>query len=126
MTSSGPATQSPAIERFGADAPLEAVLTALERDGVAIVESLLSSDVVATVNGEVDDAVGGADPDAEWFNPIMKAFHGPNTRAVSGVAGISPTFAMEAMCHPLLLEICDRVLLPSCARYQLNLGQILQ
>jgi ectoine hydroxylase-related dioxygenase (phytanoyl-CoA dioxygenase family) len=30
------------------------------------------------------------------------------------------------MCHPLLLGVCDRVLLPSCARYQLNLGQILQ
>jgi ectoine hydroxylase-related dioxygenase (phytanoyl-CoA dioxygenase family) len=30
------------------------------------------------------------------------------------------------MCHPTLLAICDRVLLPSCARYQLNLGHLLQ
>src|SRR5438045_5074158 len=30
------------------------------------------------------------------------------------------------MCNPLLLAICDRVLLPSCARYQLNLGHLLQ
>ena len=30
------------------------------------------------------------------------------------------------MCHPLLLALCDRVLLPSCARYQLNLGHLLQ
>jgi ectoine hydroxylase-related dioxygenase (phytanoyl-CoA dioxygenase family) len=30
------------------------------------------------------------------------------------------------MCHPLLLALCDRILLPSCARYQLNLGHLLQ
>ena len=30
------------------------------------------------------------------------------------------------MCHPLLLSLCDRILLPSCARYQLNLGHLLQ
>ena len=40
--------------------------------------------------------------------------------------GISRTFAVDVMCHPLLLAICDRVLAPSCARYQLNLGHLLQ
>src|ERR1700722_19429025 len=30
------------------------------------------------------------------------------------------------MCHALLLALCDRILLPSCARYQLNLGHLLQ
>ena len=40
--------------------------------------------------------------------------------------GISRTFAVDVMCHPLLLALADRVLLPSCARYQLNLGHLLQ
>jgi ectoine hydroxylase-related dioxygenase (phytanoyl-CoA dioxygenase family) len=40
--------------------------------------------------------------------------------------GISRTFATDVMCNPLLLDLCDRVLLPSCARYQLNLGHLLQ
>jgi ectoine hydroxylase-related dioxygenase (phytanoyl-CoA dioxygenase family) len=30
------------------------------------------------------------------------------------------------MCHPLLLALADRILSPSCARYQLNLGHLLQ
>ena len=30
------------------------------------------------------------------------------------------------MCDPLLLGLCDRVLLPACAAYQLNLGHLLQ
>ncbi|MGH3579680.1 MAG: phytanoyl-CoA dioxygenase family protein, partial [Mycobacterium sp.] len=45
---------------------------------------------------------------------------------VTGAAALSRTFATEVMCHPLLLALCDRILLPSCARYQLNLGHLLQ
>jgi ectoine hydroxylase-related dioxygenase (phytanoyl-CoA dioxygenase family) len=56
----------------------------------------------------------------------MSAFHGPYTKPLAGVPGISRTFAVDVMCHPLYLAVCDRILLPSCARYQLNLGQILQ
>jgi hypothetical protein len=114
------------LERLSATTSIDDVCAVLERDGAVIVDELLSPDVVAAVNAEVETAVTQTDPDAEWFNPIMKAFHGPNTRAVAGVPGLSPTFAIEVMCHPLLLGVCDRVLLPSCARYQLNLGQILQ
>ena len=117
---------SATLERLPTNSSVDDVHTVLERDGAVIVEELLSSEVVAAVNAEVEKAVRETDPDAEWFNEIMKAFHGPNTRALSGVPGISPTFAVEVMCHPILLGVCDRVLLPSCARYQLNLGQILQ
>src|SRR5205814_9470080 len=66
------------------------------------------------------------DPSDPLFDPIMQAFHGPFTKQVAGVAAISPTFAVDVMCHPLLLALCDRILLPSCARYQLNLGHLLQ
>jgi Phytanoyl-CoA dioxygenase (PhyH) len=114
------------LEHLRVTSSIDDVLGALERDGAVIVDELLSPQVVAAVNTEVETAVAETDPDAEWFNEMVKVFHGPNTRALSGVAGISPTFAVEVMCHPLLLGLCDRVLLPSCARYQLNLGQILQ
>jgi ectoine hydroxylase-related dioxygenase (phytanoyl-CoA dioxygenase family) len=98
----------------------------LQRDGAVIVDGLLGPAVVALVNDEVGAAVDAADPDAPMFSPVMSAFHGPHTKQVAGVPGISRTFATDVMCHPLLLAICDRVLLPSCARYQLNLGHLLQ
>jgi ectoine hydroxylase-related dioxygenase (phytanoyl-CoA dioxygenase family) len=120
------AQTSATLARVPATSSVDDVHAILERDGAVIVEDLLSPELVAAVNAEVDPAVRETDPDGEWFNEMMKGFHGPNTRALSGVAGISPSFAVEVMCHPLLLGLCDRVLLPSCARYQLNLGQILQ
>ena len=100
--------------------------TALEGDGAVILEGLLSSDVVSRVNEEVEDAVAAADPDGPVFNPVAKAFMGAYTKNVPGVPGISPTFATEVMCHPVLLALADAILGPSCARFQLNLGQILQ
>ncbi|MEW6270150.1 MAG: phytanoyl-CoA dioxygenase family protein [Thermodesulfobacteriota bacterium] len=114
------------ISRFDARSDPDEVAAALERDGVAIVEHFLSRDVVARVNAEVESAVTMADPGQPLFSPLIEDFHGPHTRQVTGVAGISRTFATEVMCHPLLLALCDRILLPSCARYQLNIGHLLQ
>jgi len=114
------------IERFAPASDPDAVHGALERDGVVIVEDLLSSDVVDRVNEEVEATLEAVDPADPLFDPIMQAFHGPFTKQVAGVAAISRTFALDVMCHPLLLALCDRILLPSCARYQLNLGHLLQ
>ena len=114
------------VERFAVTADPDAVCAVLQRDGVVIVEGLLPLDVVDRVNDEVDATVDAAGPDDEMFNPVMTAFHGPHTKQVAGVPGISRTFAVDVMCHPMYLAICDRVLLPSCARYQLNLGHLLQ
>jgi len=118
----------PEITRVRAAAALadpDAVTAALDRDGVVIVEELLGADVVARITAEVETAVAAAGPEP-YFNPVMEAFHGPNTRQVAGLPGLSRTFATEVMCHPLYLALCDRVLLPACARYQLNLGHWLQ
>lgn len=118
----GPTT----IGRFSASAEAAAIADAIERDGAAIVERLLPLGVVDRVNDEVEAAVAAADPDETYFNEVMSAFHGPCTKQVAGVPGISRTFATDVMCNPLLLELCDRILLPSCASYQLNLGHLLQ
>lgn len=114
------------VERFGARAEPAALVEALARDGVVVIEDLLPADVVARVNDEAHGALAADDPTSPLFNPIMRAFHGPHTRQVSGMAGVSPTFATDVMCHPTLLALADAVLLPSCARYQLNIGHLLE
>jgi hypothetical protein len=127
MTAMGnPTTTAATLERFDLSSDPDTIHAAIGRDGGVIIEGLLSADVVARVNDEVGAALDQASPDDAMFNPIMQAFHGPHTRQVSGAPGLSPTFAVNVMCHPLLLALADRVLLPSCARYQLNLGHLLQ
>src|SRR3954447_26966030 len=115
MTTTAPRATHASIERFSASADPDVIHAAIERDGAVIVEGLLSPDVVARVNDEVGEHLDRADPNQEMFNPVMQAFHGPQTRQVAGAPGISRTFAVDVMCNPLLLHLCDRVLLPSCA-----------
>jgi ectoine hydroxylase-related dioxygenase (phytanoyl-CoA dioxygenase family) len=117
---------SASIQRFDAASDPAVIHRAIDADGVAIIEGLIGLDVVDRVNDEVEHAVAAADPDEALFNPIMQAFHGPCTKQVTGVPAISRTFATDVMTHELLLALCDRILLPSCARYQLNLGHLLQ
>ena len=117
---------SASIQRFDATSDPAMIHAAIDADGVAIIEGLVGLDVVDRVNDEVEDAVAAADPDEALFNPIMQAFHGPCTKQVTGLPAISRTFAIDVMSHELLLALCDRILLPSCARYQLNLGHLLQ
>jgi ectoine hydroxylase-related dioxygenase (phytanoyl-CoA dioxygenase family) len=114
------------IERVPATGGADRAHAALVRDGAVIIEGLLPPSTVERVNDEVEAAVGSADPDEDLFDPVLKAFHGPCTKQVTGVAGISPAFATDVVCNPLLLALCDRVLLPNCARYQLNIGHLLQ
>src|SRR5437868_4163349 len=117
---------SATLQNFTAASDPDTIHAAIEHDGAVVIEGLLSLDVVDRVNAEVEDAVAAADPNEALFNPIMQAFHGPFTKQVAGMPGISRTFAVDVMCHPLLLALCDRILAPSCARYQLNLGHLLQ
>ena len=113
------------MARFGADADPEQIVAQLHADGSVIVEGLLSATTLAAINAEVDPWVAAAEPGARQINPLLDAFFGPRTRHVASLTGRSRTFATEVLCHPQLLAVCDRVLLPSCARYQLNIASIL-
>jgi hypothetical protein len=112
------------VQRVPAGAPADVKL-ALEADGAVIVTDLLPARVVAAVNAEVQPFVDAADPDMRHLNPGVQFFHA-QTRHVSGLAGKSPTFATEVMVHPLFMALCDSILGPSCARYQLNLAHLLE
>ena len=113
------------LQTLEANTPADQVVAALEADGAVIVDDLLPPDVVQAINTEVDPFVAAADPDMRHLNPGVQFFHA-QTRHVSGLAGKSPTFATEVMIHPLLMSLCDTILGPSCARYQLNLAHLLE
>jgi ectoine hydroxylase-related dioxygenase (phytanoyl-CoA dioxygenase family) len=113
------------LRRVEADAPAEQVVGALVQDGAVIVHELLTSQVVSAINEEVQPFVDRADPDMRHLNPGVQLFHA-QTRHVSGLAGKSRTFATEVMIHPLLMALCETILGPSCARYQLNLAHLLE
>ncbi|MDY0007117.1 MAG: phytanoyl-CoA dioxygenase family protein, partial [Spongiibacteraceae bacterium] len=98
---------------------------ALLEDGAIIVEDLLDRAALAALNRDLDPLLADADPAMRHLNPTLDAFFGQRVRHISGLAGKSMAFAEQVMCHPTYLGLCDAVLLPHCADYQLNLGHLM-
>jgi ectoine hydroxylase-related dioxygenase (phytanoyl-CoA dioxygenase family) len=112
------------VPRLHAGDSTDTIHSALNESGAVIVEGLLSDELVERFNGEVDEYLA-TDNERKLVNPLVEAFFGPHTRHLTGVAAKSRIFADEVLCNPLLLRLCDAILLPSCARYQLNIAHVL-
>jgi ectoine hydroxylase-related dioxygenase (phytanoyl-CoA dioxygenase family) len=104
---------------------LEDVVAALSEDGAVVVEGLLEPQALEAFNAELDPHVEDAALERDFLNPGIAYFFGKHTRHVTAVASKSRTFVDRILCHPTLLGVCDAVLGPSCARYQLNLAHVL-
>jgi ectoine hydroxylase-related dioxygenase (phytanoyl-CoA dioxygenase family) len=115
------------LQRIQADAPTRLIIEALERDGAVIVEDLLDADVLGRFNTELDPFIQNAPvaQDREFINDAIQWFFGAQTRDVTGVAGRSRVFATEILTHPVYKSVCDAILLPNCASYQLNIAHVL-
>jgi ectoine hydroxylase-related dioxygenase (phytanoyl-CoA dioxygenase family) len=104
---------------------IDAITAVLQEDGGVIVEGFLERGLVEAIQREVEAPLAAADPGMKHLNPAIQWFFGDKTRHVSGMAGKSRSFATEVLTHPVYMGVCDRVLLPSCARYQLNIGHLI-
>lgn len=118
-------TRTATLPRLTATDPLDDVVGELREHGAVVVEAMIDSATVDAVIQDVDPFLERADPAMTHLNPVIQAFFGDKTRHVASLAAKSPTFVNEVLLHPVLLGVCDAVLLPSCARYQLNLGHLI-
>jgi ectoine hydroxylase-related dioxygenase (phytanoyl-CoA dioxygenase family) len=90
-----------------------------------IVEGVLDADLLARFNAELDPLLERVSPDRSYLNPAIDAFYGKRVRQLTGMATHSRIFAEEILCHPFYAAVCDAILGPSCARYQLNAAQVM-
>lgn len=115
----------PSLKAFDVSGDSQAIGDALRADGAVIVHNVLDAGTLQSLNAEIDGLVDAADPAMRHLNPVLDMFFGQHVRHVTGLAARSRIFAEQVMCHPLYLALCDRILLPNCADYQLNLGHLM-
>ncbi len=113
------------VSHLPASESIDVIHAALNEDGAVIVDGFLERGAVDAIRREIEAPFAAADPEMRYLNAALQFFFGDKTRHVSGMAAHSRTFATEVLTHPVYMGICDRVLLPSCARYQLNLGHLI-
>jgi len=144
------------LERFSVDVGGDKLTSALERDGCAIVESVLHPDQLARLNDELDACIAAKAPGVrEWDaeeHPLPDGVASPQLfNDLESLTDASPEVLIaliqdfygsdtvridglpgksatfvELMCHPLLLTAADHFLLPNCKHYTLNTGQLIE
>jgi ectoine hydroxylase-related dioxygenase (phytanoyl-CoA dioxygenase family) len=105
----------PILERT---ASAEAVEAALEAAGYAIVERLAEPALMDRLDAELG-------PHIDAVQLGRTDFAGYKTKRVNNLLAKSRA-AGELAVHPLVLAVCDRVLLPHCVRYHLHVTGIIE
>lgn len=101
------------IERLPGDAGVPEITAAIERDGAAIIEDFVSTDVTDQVLRDL----------REPFDTVGRTtesdFNGYTTLRVNSILDISPA-SVGLVAHDRMLEILDALLLPHCKDYRIG------
>ena len=116
---------TPRLECVDSSVSSETLCNLLERDGAVVVHDALTEDRLARLNAEFEACVSTTPPGIDLPDENMAAFFGHATVRIDGLPAKSATF-VEVMLTPRLLAVADHFLLPNCAHYLLNTGQLIQ
>ncbi len=103
------------IPRFDADATAAEVAEALGAAGAAIVERLAPEELCDRVAAELAPHIDATPTGADDFT-------GGNTKRTGALLARAPS-SVEMVAHPLVLDVCERVLWPRKTTVQLHLTQ---
>ena len=105
------------IQRFSADAPIDAVAGAVSEDGCAVVENLLDHETIDRVRGELE-------PFLEQTEEGDDEFLGHSTRRAGAIVERSPT-ARSMVTHPLVFGASEKVIREKNRGVQLHVTQLI-
>lgn len=108
----------PKLEHLPADAPSDAVMAVLDRDGAVILDGLIAPDEADAVYAELKPWIDATRPGQDGFS----GFRTTRTGALVARSPRCRSLIMDKRIHAL----CDAVLKPNCERYQLHLGQVIR
>ncbi len=114
-----------AIKHLSVESSAEEILQELELSGAVIIEDFLTEETVSRFNAEIDPVLALKAENHGHPNQAIEFFHGPQTKHLTGVAGVSDSFVNDVLLHPVFKVVGDEFLLPNCADYILNIGHVL-
>jgi len=103
---------------FDRNAAADDVVASLGEVGYAVVRELADSDTIDRINADFDPYLGGV-------KLGETEFAGFKTRRINNLIAKSAGCGELAL-NPLVMSVCDRVLLPYCARYHLHVTAVIE
>ncbi|MER6973695.1 phytanoyl-CoA dioxygenase family protein [Nocardioides sp. NPDC000445] len=106
--------------------PVEEILEIVARDGGVILKNFLSKDQIDRFNADVEPAMQALAPGSTHENEIVAAFHGSNTKRLTNLVTLSPTFRDEIINHDLVHDLCDATFLEESGTYWMTTAQVIE
>lgn len=108
----------PALETLPHHTPIDAVMAVLDRDGAVILSGMMTPAEVGAITAELT-------PFLEATKVGREAFSGFKTTRTGALAARSAR-VRTALMDPRVRAVADRVLLPNCNRYQVNVTHVIR
>ncbi|UGT55972.1 phytanoyl-CoA dioxygenase family protein [Nocardia asteroides] len=115
-----------ALESVPADTPVADILAIIQRDGGVIIKNFLTKDQIDRFNADVETPLRALAPGSTHDNEIVAAFHGSNTKRLTNLVTLSPTFRNEIIEHALVHDLCDAVFLEESGTYWMTTAQVIE
>lgn len=113
------------INQLPVTANPEDIIREIDTNGAVFIADFLSPDALDRFNSEINPALEAKSANHVHPNEAVEFFHGPQTKHLTGVAGVSDTFVNEVLLHSVFKTVGDAFLLPNCAEYILNIAHVL-
>lgn len=107
-----PSASPTGLPHVSANAGSDAILEALYEAGGVILEGLLTPDQVASMNKELDGPLNDLKPGSTHDSEMIKAFHGSNTKRLTGLPTCSKTFRDYLLDNDVCHDVLQRIFHP--------------
>jgi ectoine hydroxylase-related dioxygenase (phytanoyl-CoA dioxygenase family) len=119
-------TQPVSLQSVPRDTPIQEILAIVARDGGVILKNFLSRDQIDRFNADVEPAMQALRPGSTHENEMIAAFHGSNTKRLTNLVTLSPTFRNEIIDHDLVHSLCDATFLEESGTYWMTTAQVIE
>ncbi|GAB4009952.1 phytanoyl-CoA dioxygenase family protein [Nocardioides ultimimeridianus] len=119
-------TTTAALQAVPADTPVADILAIVARDGGVILKNFLSRDQIDRFNADVEPAMQALRPGSTHEDEVIAAFHGSNTKRLTNLVTLSPTFRAEIIEHDLVHALCDATFLEESGSYWMTTAQVIE
>ena len=119
-------TTTAALQAVPADTPVADILAVVARDGGVIIKNFLSKDQIDRFNADVEPTMQALRPGSTHDDEMIAAFHGSNTKRLTNLVTLSPTFREEIINHELVHGLCDATFLEESGTYWMTTAQVIE
>ena len=119
-------TNVASLQSVPRDTPVEEILGIVARDGGVIIKDFLSPDQISRFNADIQPAMDALRPGSTHEDESIAAFHGSNTKRLTRLVQLSPTFRNEIIDHALVHTLCDATFLEESGTYWMTTAQVIE